>query len=249
MARHLERLRDGLLGVTDLQGLYLYGSLTTGDFSPATSDIDVIAVPLRQPGEDMLGQAQRMHLELASAGGAAGRLNCLYITAGALADSEQLHPYWYSDHFTEWQLKKMTMAELTRSGRALHGPWPPPGLAEVSVADLQRAVRAELDGYWRQMTARTDIWLQEKWVDFGIITVARSAALLRDGELITKSEAISRLAAFGVPAWLSAQVARRRAGDEVQVTDQQRLTTAAAARRIMTDGIAALTADQPPDHR
>jgi hypothetical protein len=30
---HLDRLRDGLLAAVELRGLYLYGSLTTGDFS------------------------------------------------------------------------------------------------------------------------------------------------------------------------------------------------------------------------
>lgn len=30
MAAHLDRLRDGLQAATDLRGLYLYGSLTTG---------------------------------------------------------------------------------------------------------------------------------------------------------------------------------------------------------------------------
>ncbi len=35
IARHLDRLRDRLLEIVQLRGLYLYGSLTTGDFSPA----------------------------------------------------------------------------------------------------------------------------------------------------------------------------------------------------------------------
>lgn len=35
----LDRLRDGLTGRRDLVGIYVYGSLVTGDFSPAGSDI------------------------------------------------------------------------------------------------------------------------------------------------------------------------------------------------------------------
>ena len=142
ISAHLDRLKDGLLAVTDLRGLYLYGSLTTGDFSPAASDIDVIAVTGRQPGEGSFGKIEKLHTELASAGGAFARLNCLYIPAGALDDPERVHPYWYGDQFTEWRLKIMTMAELAHAGQALHGPWPPPGLREVSLAELRRAYGA-----------------------------------------------------------------------------------------------------------
>jgi hypothetical protein len=35
IARLLKRLRDGLAARGDLVGVYLYGSLATGDFSPA----------------------------------------------------------------------------------------------------------------------------------------------------------------------------------------------------------------------
>lgn len=249
IARHLDRLRDGLLEVTDLQGLYLYGSLTTGDFSPAKSDIDLIAVPRCRPGKDALARLQRLHLDLASAGGAFGRLNCLYIPAGRLADPEQLHPYWFGDQFTEWHLKLMTMVELARAGGALYGPWPPPGLGEVSLARLQEAVRDELSGYWREAIGHQDIWLQDLWVDFGLVTLARSAAVLRDGALISKSEAIGELAGFGVPAWLSEQIRRRREGGEVDVPEQQRPARARLVRRIMTDGIGRLTRPLREDPR
>ena len=42
--RLLTALRGRLVARGGLVGLYLYGSLTTGDFSPARSDIDVIAM-------------------------------------------------------------------------------------------------------------------------------------------------------------------------------------------------------------
>ena len=242
---HLDRFKDGLRKVVDLHGLYLYGSLTTGDFSPATSDIDTMAVPGQRPGRAAIKQLESLHLGLASAGGALARLNCLYVPAGTLADPGQLHRYWYGDRFTKWQLKVMTMAELAHSGMALYGPWPPPGLREVSLASLQAHLRDHLDDYWRRMVARPGIWLQDRWVDSGLVTLPRAAAVLRDGDLITKSEAIGRLADFGVPDWLAEQVKRRRAGQDVHVTTMQRVTRARLARQLMADGVGQLTAHQP----
>jgi hypothetical protein len=240
----LATFTDGLAGTGLVDGLYLYGSLTTGDYSPARSDIDLVAVPARELTDSDVGTLRTLHERVARAGGPADRLNCLYAVAGTLADAERLHTYWYGDSFTQWHLKLMTMAELAHSGRALLGPWPPAGLGQVALADLQDAVRAELAGYWQRVADRPELWRQYVWVDFGLVTLPRAAALLRDGELITKSEAIRRLADFGVPPQLAEQIRRRRAGEDVQVTEADRETRASLARRLMTDGIRELTGPQ-----
>jgi hypothetical protein len=241
ISAHLDRLRDGLLELVQLHGLYLYGSLTTGDFSPARSDLDVIAVPEQPLGGLVPRQLERLHTGLAGAGGPFARLNCLYVPAGRLSDAEALHHYWFGDRFTKWQLKVMTMAELAHSGLALYGPWPPDGLGQVSLAEVQASVRAELDDYWRSMVARPRIWLQDTWVDFGLVTLPRAAAVLRDGELITKSAAIRRLPDFGVPDWLAAQISSRRAGTEVPTQPSERRARADLVRQIMAAGINRLT--------
>jgi hypothetical protein len=240
----LATFADGLAGTGLVDGLYLYGSLTTGDYSPARSDIDLLAVPARELTDSDVGTLRALHERVARAGGPADRLNCLYAVAGTLADSDRLHPYWYGDSFTQWHLKLMTMAELAHSGRALLGPWPPAGLGQVALADLQDAVRAELGGYWQRVADRPDLWRQDIWVDFGLVTLPRAAALLRDGELITKSDAIRRLADFGVPATLAEQIRRRRAGEAVHLTEADMETRAGLARRLMAEGIRELTGPQ-----
>jgi len=239
---HLSRFRDGLLAVVELRGLYLYGSLTTGDFSPASSDIDVLAVTDRRPDAAVLDQLSALHLELARAGGVYARLNCLYVPDGTLDDPEMLHPYWYGDRFTQWQVKVMTMAELGHSGQALHGPWPPLGLPDVSISQVRACVRDELTGYWRPLTHRPRIWLQDRWVDFALVTLARSAAVMHDGALITKSQAVTKLGEFGVPPSLAGEIRRRRAGEAVRLTAMRRLIRAVRARQIMAAGIRKLTA-------
>jgi hypothetical protein len=74
---HLARFRDGLLMAVELRGLYLYGSLTTGDFSPATSDFDVLAVTARRPGGAELDRLTALHwIWLAAAGHMPGSTAC-----------------------------------------------------------------------------------------------------------------------------------------------------------------------------
>jgi hypothetical protein len=240
----LERLTGELSKTGLVEGLYLYGSLTTGDYSLARSDIDLVAVTVPAGlGHADLVRLRAVHEDVAGAGGPAARLNCLYVRGGTLGDAEQLHPYWYGDRFTQWQLKKMTVAELRHAGRPLHGSWPPPGLGVASVEELRAAVRAELAGYWRDMACTADIWREDAWVDFGLITLPRAAALLRDGELITKSQAIGRLGDFGVPADLADEIRRRRAGEDVCPGAAARRARAELAQRIMLDGIRALAGE------
>ena len=186
----LGRLRDALLARGGLVGVYLYGSLITGDFSPARSDIDVLILLEREPDEAAVGELRELHVALASSADPAGRLHCLYVSAQDAADPAPLRAYWYGTRMTQWQVKVLTQAELAAAGVALYGPWPPPGLGPVAVADLQAAVRDEITGYWRRIARRRRCWLQDTWVDFGLITLPRAEAVLTSGDLITKSEAI-----------------------------------------------------------
>ena len=237
----LERLRDGLLARGGLVGIYLYGSLTTGDFSPARSDIDVVVIVQREPDQAAIKELRQLHTTLAGSGGAAGRLHCLYVPVETAADPAPLRTYWFGDWMTQWQLKVMTQAELTLTGVALFGPWPPPGIKPVATADVQAAVHQEISGYWRRIARQRTCWRQDAWVDFGLTVLPRAEAVLTAGELITKTEAIRRLADFGVPATLAQQIRRRRDGQVVTLSPVQRFRRARSARRIMKRGVRRLS--------
>lgn len=242
----LSRLQAALIARGDLAGLYVYGSLATGDFSPACSDIDVIVMVEREPDKAALGELARLHKELAAAGGAAQRLNCLYVPVEAGSDPDRLHNYWFGTRMTHWQLKVMTQAELTSVGVALYGPWPPPGIAPVPIEAIQAAVYAEITGYWRRIARRRRLWLQDEWVHHALTVLPRAEAVLATGDLITKSEAISRFADFGVPAQLAQEIRRRRDGQPVTLTTIGKIRRAYTARRIMKRGVRKVGSLGPP---
>lgn len=236
----LGRLRDRLAAREDVVGVYVYGSLATGDYSPAVSDIDVIVLVQHEPGKTMTRELTHLHTALAGTGGPVGQLHCLYVAADAASDPKRLCNYWYGDRMTQWQMKLLTRAELTLAGIALYGPWPPPGVRPVPVACLQVAVHEEITGYWRRMSRKRSCWLQDSWVDHGLVVLPRAEAVLTTGDLITKSEAISRLPGFGVPDSLSQEIRCRRDGHPVTLSGHRRLSRALLTRRIMQDGIARL---------
>ena len=237
----LERLRDGLVRQPDLVGVHVYGSLVTGDFSAARSDIDVVVMLDREPDEAAVRGLGKLHAEVARFGGAAGQLHCLYVAAEHASDPDRLCPYWFGDRMTQWQMKVMTQAELASVGVALHGPWPPPGIRPIPVADIQAAVLAEMRGYWRRFARKRKQWLEDDTVDHALVVLPRAEAVLVSGDLITKGEAIGRLADFGIPAALTQEIRSRRAGHEVTLSAEQRLRRAYHARRIMQRGVRRLS--------
>ena len=198
----------------------------------------------------MTRELANLHAALAGTGGPVDQLHCLYVAAGAASDPERPCPYWFGDRMTQWQMKLLTQAELATAGVALHGPWPPPGVRPVPVARLQAAVHDEITGYWHRMSRARRRWLQDFWVDHGLVMLPRAEALLTAGDLITKSEAISRLAGFGVPDSLSRKSAAAVTGSQspwAGSADSSAPCSPAASCETASPGLAAST--RPPPGR
>lgn len=232
-------------------GLYVYGSLAAGGFSPARSDIDLIVMLQREPDKAAVEQLTQLHESLASSCPAAERLHCLYISAEAGPDPVRLRTYWFGEgwhgkRMTQWQLKVLTQAELMSAGLALCGPWPPPGIAPVLAPEIRAAVREEITGYWSRIARKRKIWLADQWVDHGLIVLPRAEQALITGELITKTEAIGRLAGFGVPDDLSREIRDRRDGRPATLTEAERVDRARLTRTIMRRGVRKLSGLQAP---
>jgi hypothetical protein len=96
-------------------------------------------------------------------------------------------------------------------------------------------------GYWRRFARKWKQWLEDDTVDHALVVLPRAEAVLVSGDLITKGEAIGRLADFGIPAALAQQIRSRRAGHEVTLSAGQRLRRAYHARRIMQRGVRRLS--------
>ncbi len=69
----------------NLVGLYLYGSLTTGDYDPNVSDVDLLVVIAKDFDNQVFGQLNRSHQALVQAAPQWNeRLEIAYVSAEAL---------------------------------------------------------------------------------------------------------------------------------------------------------------------
>ena len=99
---------------------------------------------------------------------------------------------------------------------------------------------AEATGCWHRISRQRRLWLRDTWIDHALVVLPRAEAVLTTGDLITKGEAIGRLAGFGVPGSLIQEIRDRRDGRAVTVTWPGRLVRTVRARRLMQHGVAHL---------
>jgi Nucleotidyltransferase domain len=228
---------DEVRPLAGVQAFYAGGSLGTGDFHAGVSDFDLVAIveePLTTAQQD---DVQALHRRVIAAEPLATKLHCFYVPRDQLADVTQEHLNWAHEELYSRPLSGVARAELLRHGVTVFGPPPGEVLPPVTHDDLAAAAKAELSGYWRGALAKPHLWLQDVYVDLGLITLARVEATLTDGRLITKAEALSMLPALGVDPGLVREIATRRAGGTVEMSLRARQRRALHARRVMSGGI------------
>jgi len=178
-------------------GMYLYGSLVTGDFSEATSDIDYL-VAVREPlAVEVVNDLATMHGRLAEAESKWGdELEGYYLHKAALrrfVHSDEGHPHRERGE----ALKVEPLAEdtvimrhvLWHKGLTLAGPDIRELLDPVSDDELRQAVRDLFVGWWRPMiTDHSHL----QWVGYrvyAITTMCRMLYTLQHGEIVSKPTA------------------------------------------------------------
>lgn len=196
---------------TNLVGIYLYGSLSLGDFDPASSDIDFLVVTRGALPPETLTALARMHTRIATSGASwAKRLEGSYISAAAIRrhdPADAMHPtigvdwdFGIGVHRADWIVQRHIVRE---HGVTLWGP-PPHTLIDSIAADTLRATMAEvMRGYW---VAQLDApeWLRTReYQAFAILTMCRVLYTLTHGTVVSKPVAA---------AWARAALGERWSG-------------------------------------
>jgi predicted nucleotidyltransferase len=184
----------------NLCGVYLRGSLATGDFDPRTSDVDFFVVTKYQPGEVEFATVAAMHDRLAKLPNRyAQHLEGTYIDRDAV---KQFHPgeryptifrqeklIWY-EHDYNWVLERWMIRE---KGITLLGPSPDTLIDPISSDDLRTAVRLRLPD-WVDWANRPD---DPNWQSprshkaYVIETMCRALCTLATGTLQSKPQAVA----------------------------------------------------------
>lgn len=199
-----------------VEGIYLHGSAARGAFDEQTSDVDVTAVLARAPTAAETARLLRLHRRLPRV-----ELECL--VAG---DWHAEHDAFNEGRHERWTLSVVNRIQLRGDAVVVRGPHPSTFLPEPARDELLEEMRFNLEEYWPAKVRRLRLWLDGRWVGFGVATLGRILYTLETGELVSKPAAL---------AWL-----RDRHPEWRPLLDGRlgRLRRARAARRFVAERVA-----------
>jgi predicted nucleotidyltransferase len=178
-------------------GMYLYGSLATGDFSPDRSDIDFVVVTAGELSDAHLKALTQLHdLFAASDSPWATEIDGSYIPRDSFRRydlAQAIHPHVERgvgklrlERFqSDWVIQRHVMRER---GVVLAGPAPHELIDTVGAAEIRQAVRELALHSWAPLEEESIQWERGGQV-YAILTMCRMLHTLETDSLISKRAA------------------------------------------------------------
>lgn len=180
-------------------GMYLYGSLASGDFNPDTSDIDFLVVTKDILSEKTISDLEAMHKRAwATSLKRAGQLEGSYVHKelirrhdpnGAPCPTVNEGQFFLDQRGSDWIIQRHVVREY---GVIVEGPDPKTLIDYVSPEDIRGAVKGILQEWWFPML-EDSTWLREHddhYRAFAVITMCRVLHALEYGTIISKPKAV-----------------------------------------------------------
>ena len=169
-------------------GMYLYGSLSSGDFNPQTSDIDFLVVTDGLLSEEKIAALEAMHEQIwAGELNWASHLEGSYVPRDLIRRHDPEGPrcpcvnegkFYLGRHGSDWIVQRHVVREW---GVILAGPNPKELIDPVTPGEIRSAVHGILTEWWFPMLEDPS-WLRKhesNYYGYAVITMCR--ALARSG--------------------------------------------------------------------
>jgi len=203
----LLREARAILGA-EFVGLYLYGSLSLGDFTPDSSDVDFLIVTRAALPPATQEALAALHARLAvSAQPYARKLEGWYFPLATLRHDDPGArvptigadwPFGLGEPGPVWIIERWIVRER---GVTVAGPPPEILIDPVSPEMLRGAVRALLRDFWRPQLDGPE-WLRPRgYQAFAILTMCRALHTLADGTVVSKPAAAAWATRHLDPRW------------------------------------------------
>lgn len=190
-------------------GLYLYGSLSLGDFTPSSSDVDFLIVTREALPPAIQEALAALHARLAVSDLPYARklegwyfpqaaLRCHDPHAGPVPTIGADWPFGLAEPGAVWIIERWIVRER---GVTVAGPPPSTLIDPVSAEELRGAVRELLRDFWARQLDGPD-WLRTRdYQAFAILTMCRALHTLATGTVVSKPAAAAWATAHLAPRW------------------------------------------------
>jgi hypothetical protein len=191
----LHMLLDGAQSVLGRHfvGLYLYGSLASGDFDPQTSDIDFVVVTDGDLSAESIHDLEALHVRLWKSGlkwaakleGAYVPLHTLrrYDPNAAPCPTINEGRFYLDQQGSDWIIQRYILRE---QGAAICGPSLKSAIDPVTPHDLRRAVTGVLREWWQPMLDNPSWIRNREYEAFATLTMCRALYVLEYGDIVSK---------------------------------------------------------------
>ena len=183
---------------SQLVGMYLYGSLSGGDFDLETSDIDFLVVTASTLSDKTIAELEFMHHQIWKSGLKwAAKLEGSYIPKrdirrhnphSAPCPTVNEGTFYLDKRGSDWIIQRYVIRE---QGIVLTGPDPKTLIDPVSPEDIRRSVVGVLHEWWFPMLEDPS-WLKKhdaEYHAFTILTMCRALHALKHGTIVSKPAA------------------------------------------------------------
>lgn len=174
-------------------GMYLYGSLSMGDFDPEASDIDFLVVTAEHVSAETFSALQALHTRLVAMDSKwASELEGSYIPQPALRRYEPNGvPYptlnegkfYLAPHESDWIIQRYIIRER---GVVVQGPEPKALIDPVSPGDLRHAVIDVMHEWWEKKLNDPDYWQHRRYQSYAVLSMCRVLYTLQHGTIVSK---------------------------------------------------------------
>ena len=176
-------------------GMYLYGSLSSGDFDPESSDIDFLFVTEDTLTPEMVSRLETMHQQTwATSDKRAGKLEGAYMPrslirrhdpSGRECPTVNEGKFYLDRPGSDWIIQRHVVREYCVT---IEGPDPKTLIDFVSPEKIREAVRGVLREWWFPML-ENPAWLRENsrgYHSYAILTMCRALHALEHGTIVSK---------------------------------------------------------------
>ena len=175
-------------------GMYVQGSLASGDFAPQRSDVDFVIVTAGELPDEILPALRAMHAHLTATGGKwATRLEGSYIPRHALRrydPARTRHPalrvdgsFDVDEHGSDWVIQRHVIRE---HGITLAGPDPRDLIDPLKPDDLRWAASATLHEWWAPQLQDPFRLRDREYQAYATLTMCRALYTLQHGTVVPK---------------------------------------------------------------
>ncbi len=174
-------------------GMYLYGSLASGDFNSETSDIDFLVVMDDELSDESIDALENMHASLAVSGLKwAAKLEGAYIPKHAIRryDPHDIArpcvnegDFYLGYQGSDWIIQRHI---LRKQGVVIAGPDPKTLIDAVTMEEIRQAVEVILYKWWAPMLDDPARLQASDYQVYAILSMCRVLHTLHTGELSSK---------------------------------------------------------------